>query len=1005
MSNSPGAFNRSTVSKVQDAIARLQGTSTGDLAQGLGRVVVTTSAAASGSAYSSRYLSVLNSLSQGDGFRAMLAERRAALQRSIEQIGDVGECAIVKHTKGNRWLMILRDASAQGNWRTQAFDVQGFSGHETYATREQAIEIAAGRGFTQRDDQALDRLQDTEAFQRGLYAADLIQQHAAGAIGLEELHRRLAVFDETSMALRTISNATTAAFWAPASDTIYMLADRIEEGAEESVYLHEVMHKHGRATLGQFGWDRLTGGVKAWERAPSPSIERLIHFVAHARASKAVGTANAALYDEELFAYAVEEAVRRGVKPSARAEEGSAQAWLAQVDKTLRAVIEQISGATPAALSAQQMVDLSYALAQLENPARAPLIKQALGAQLQELQRFIKRDGNPHWYSPLLGQVTALPGRAQTSGHWLRWLAGLKRRGVSPNEIEWSGLPEWLALQSDKVTPDQVRDFLGVNGVSVQEVSYGGEHANNELDELIVRMTTFGFHVERDMTSGIGSILRNSDGASFDWDDEADTFVCAESEERVPSQVDRIAREIGNIVDSRGDSETVVPEAGGTRYSKYAIPGGENYRELLLTLPGRGEGDDPAVKRLADLEAKRAQGALSEADWKELEQLRAETGLHSPAAVFAAAGEYRTTHWTERNVLAHIRFDERRDADGRRVLFVHEIQSDWAQEGKKQGFDTAEAKATRAELEREADALRAEANEIQKTPYEKQSPEQGRRLHEVQLRLAQIRETKPLRTNVPVAPFVGATDAWVTLAIKRLVKLAVDEGFERVAIISGEQAADLYGLRKEVDSLTVWGDAREGYYFEARRARVVVVADRGTPLSGEQLADYLGADMASRAITDIAAGRAAQYDGTNLNVGGGGMIAFYNRIVPRVARDVVRKLGGAGLVQAGVSTDESTEPWRVVGEAGQVLAVARTQGQALDWLKWNGQLPWATGARAARIGDGAPQIAFDINPGMRAAASAGLPLFSQVAADALVRPLHGWSEDVETAEAVPAEAG
>ncbi len=138
---------------------------------------------------------------------------------------------------------------------------------------------------------------------------------------------------------------------------------------------------------------------------------------------------------------------------------------------------------------------------------------------------------------------------------------------------------------------------------------------------------------------------------------------------------------------------------------------------------------------------------------------------------------------------------------------------------------------------------------------------------------------------------------------------------------------------ESLEKLTVWGDAREGYYFEARRARVVVVADRGTPLSGEQLADYLGADMASRAITDIAAGRAAQYDGTNLNVGGGGMIAFYNRIVPRVARDVVRKLGGAGLVQAGVSTDESTEPWRVVGEAGQVLAVARTQGQALDWLK------------------------------------------------------------------------
>ena len=34
----------------------------------------------------------------------------------------------------------------------------------------------------------------------------------------------------------------------------------------------------------------------------------------------------------------------------------------------------------------------------------------------------------------------------------------------------------------------------------------------------------------------------------------------------------------------------------------------------------------------------------------------------------------------------HIRINERIDEDGRRVLFVEELQSDWGQKGQKQGF-------------------------------------------------------------------------------------------------------------------------------------------------------------------------------------------------------------------------------------------------------------------------------------------------------------------------------
>jgi hypothetical protein len=50
---------------------------------------------------------------------------------------------------------------------------------------------------------------------------------------------------------------------------------------------------------------------------------------------------------------------------------------------------------------------------------------------------------------------------------------------------------------------------------------------------------------------------------------------------------------------------------------------------------------------------------------------------------------FRSSHFDQPNILAHVRFNERTDAEGKRVLFIEEIQSDWAQKGKREGFRRA----------------------------------------------------------------------------------------------------------------------------------------------------------------------------------------------------------------------------------------------------------------------------------------------------------------------------
>ncbi len=80
------------------------------------------------------------------------------------------------------------------------------------------------------------------------------------------------------------------------------------------------------------------------------------------------------------------------------------------------------------------------------------------------------------------------------------------------------------------------------------------------------------------------------------------------------------------------------------RYHEYTLPGGHNYQEILLQLEQQ---DRPH--------------------------------LH-PAA------PYVSTHWDEPNVLAHIRFNSRIDDQGRSLLHIEEIQSDWGQDGRRLGF-------------------------------------------------------------------------------------------------------------------------------------------------------------------------------------------------------------------------------------------------------------------------------------------------------------------------------
>ncbi|CDS55254.1 conserved phage mega protein [Polaromonas sp. CG9_12] len=239
------------------------------------------------------------------------------------------------------------------------------------------------------------------------------------------------------------------------------------------------------------------------------------------------------------------------------------------------------------------------------------------------------------------------------------------------------------------------------------------------------------------------------------------------------------------------------------------------------------------------------------------------------------------------------------------------------------------------------------------------------------------------KSSPPAGPFVGKTEAWVALALKRMVTYAADNGFDRVAFINGEQSAQRYDLSQQVQTIEWAGNTadgvkivtiglREGNDIEFRVKPDGTTASMsgglsGNEFTGKNLDDVVGKEIAEK----IMAERDGQLSGNGLKVGGSGMRSFYDQIVPNIARDVLKKLGGGPLAEGAASASalsvERDRGGYVVSRGDDVLhGPYDTRGEALSVRR-------ALEGQGGMMPDG--QLGFDITPALRQKVAAGLPLF------------------------------
>jgi hypothetical protein len=583
--------------------------------------------------------------------------------------------------------------------------------------------------------------------------------------------------------------------------------------------------------------------------------------------------------------------------------------------------------------------------------------------------QFSRSKQQPAFYSALTREVEALPDKALPSVGWKAALAAMQNKGrVKSDEIEWSGVREWLDTQSGKVPRAAVLDFLRANGVQVQEVTKGAAPSMKQVRERYMQAMV------RQGASPSEADQMFREMRLFAEDDTHDEKL----KDRGFELVMKDGENTGNEIHDAGTPD-------GTKYASYTLPGGQNYREVLLTLPER-QGERYTRANVEALPANDERVTDPDRFWyfktpdnvfqipksKYAEQVDARDYIlreKQPAA--PAEANYRSSHWDEANVVAHIRLNDRTDADGKRVLFVEELQSDWAQEGRRQGFkaDYAVVEEGGKFLVRNTATGEYESSEFGPMRFDQ------RRFAEQQQRSAQQ------RGGIPRAPFVGKTDAWLSLALKRIVKMAADEGYDRVAFVNGEQSAERYDLSKRIAKVTY--EPQTGFLRAWEHdAPHPSIAEKTTP---EKLADLIGKDAAQRLLaaplTESNDGQGKKtvhrLSGLELKLGGEGMKAFYDKIVPAAANKLLAKLGGGKVAASSVSGETTTGTaayevrydtatgWQVVKrDTGRVVRNATSREDAFAKLQ-------KLGTKTAFTS----QLAFDITPGMRETAAGGLPQF------------------------------
>ena len=438
--------------------------------------------------------------------------------------------------------------------------------------------------------------------------------------------------------------------------------------------------------------------------------------------------------------------------------------------------------------------------------------------------------------------------------------------------------------------------------------------------------------------------------------------------------------------------KAVFQETGeqlGTRYETFVLPGGKNYREVVLSMPpSESEELRLAKEEMAAAKQAEKEAAATGVDITTRGDLTERTdkayGRYEAARERNKAAQYTSSHFPDiPNYVAHMRLDDRADVEVKPGLFLEEIQSDRHQQGREKGYEGGYAvKNMRTQQIMQIFPTMEEADKFaSKTHKETNIP----------LQVA-------FQKGIPDAPF---RKDWPIAMFKRALRDAVATGKEWIGWTSGETQAERYDLSKQVDEIRASKRNSGDVYIVVRKGGESLF-ERDVPAN--ELSNVVGKELAEKILAQDIGGM-QHYSGLDLKVGGEGMKGFYDKILPNEVGKYIKQWGGKveqGELDIGRRRHElrgrkAGGEWSSAGwvtsqeEAETQIEKLRKNYPNEEWeiLKHPGQDIWKveiTPAMHKGVAEGQPL--FSLREGKRAQARAEAPLEREASIEAIFERIH-----------------
>jgi hypothetical protein len=315
-------------------------------------------------------------------------------------------------------------------------------------------------------------------------------------------------------------------------------------------------------------------------------------------------------------------------------------------------------------------------------------------------------------------------------------------QNAKAEELKWSGLlgeiDRLAAENQGKVPKDKVMDYLRNEGaVKFEEVTLGGATKTWTQSEI--------------------DALERQAQRTRNWDAYEQAVLEFEDQQ------------LGSNANQTSNK---------TRFAKYQLPGGANYREVVMTMPVKQ--NKPPFKQWFEEMNLGSFDDLNETQKNRLfDQYKNEIDPTIPS--------YTSSHFPDTpNYVAHMRLNERTDAQGNDGLFVEEWQSDRHQAGREKGYAASQEEIN------ESSALTEKAKQL--GGVSNLSEVEKSRWYE----LADKINASNDKSLIPDAPF---RKDWSIQLFKRALRDAVDADKSWIGWTTGDTQAERYDLSKQVDAI------------------------------------------------------------------------------------------------------------------------------------------------------------------------------------------------------------